>query len=834
MPGCFCQHARMKEIARQRAKQLQKEEEERIREQKARALAKLEELNRRTAAESSNQPPPHAPSNETQPHQDAAKRPDSKATSTPDDRAPVRLSGPTNAAAPPKAHKVRTLGLPKEGAVVAPEEPVDSSPQAASQSATPDNPPASEVPAAVEAQVGPPSQHNGPSKQKQTLQKRRHHSLEEKHVSDKDISDGVLVGSIVVSSKLLTEPAAPGGSTGVEAPVAEKDADESLTHHKKRNGRTMRNRGKPEEAPSSIVSQKGSAVEEGKPKPSEAAAKEASNDAAAQQEGSDGAAVGVQKSAGAPPAVPPNQVVSRGATEEAPPKSTLQWKPQHPRKVARNPQAVRSAADKVHGAEAVVWAPVKSTGKKEPPEEAQTAADKASSDPSAKSSSDVEHNLKFKRAEMERYVPKPIAQELLSQQTPAASHQQPAPSAPKAPVSSQGAANIGTGHSADLKVEPGRDAAGRESTKPSKNGKAHTSWRRRGPPEPPAPLPGSSALEGSSLSDSKSSAKEEQGDPQKEQGKPSDDGWKEDPHPVLVQSEPGAAAAGGEKDSARLSRGRRPAVRGHKVVGSGGGTRENWEPAHGRTDRAVGQLMTIESDETSGRRVVRHESDPPRSHWQLKSQHSSSSDAETRGGGGAQKVFSQVNGPDRESSLPGGSSHPQPPVENKSSPAAAAPAPAESRTARRHAERREKRAGEEPYPRASSAAAAPAAADPAPVDPEPQHEPVSSAPHRRGGQQQQQHKGWAATSTQHEAGTGQDGGGRHGRSVNADRRKPYVRSGYYSKQEESSSQHSSSSGSAPEGGAKVAGKYRERAAHHHSHPRHHGAHLQIPISGDPQ
>ncbi|CAA7409194.1 unnamed protein product [Spirodela intermedia] len=823
------QHARMKEIARQRAKQLQKEEEERIREQKARALAKLEELNRRTAAESSNQPLHHAPSTETQPHQDMTKCPDSK-HSTADDKAPVRLSDPANAAVPPKTHhKVKTLGSPKEGVVVVPEEPVDSSSQTVSQSVTRDNPPASEVPAAVEAQSDPQFQHNGPSKQKQTLQRRRHHNLEEKHVSEKDISDGVLVGSIVVSSKHLTESAIPGGSTGVEAPAAEKDVDESLTHHKKRNSRIMRNRSKPEEAPSSIVSkpsqkapEKGPAVEEGRPKPSEAPAK----DGAVQQEGPDGAAVRVQKSAGALPTAPPNQVFSR-ATEEAPPKSTLQWKPQHPRKITRNPQAARPA-DKFHGAEAVVWAPVKSTGKKELAEEAQIVADEAISDPSAKSSSDVEHNLKFKRAEMERYVPKPIAQELLSQQMPATSHHQPAPSAPKAPISSQGAASSGTGHSANLKAEPSGDTTGRESTKPSKNSKAHASWRRRVPPELPSPLLGSS-LKSSSFSNSKNNAEEEQGDPQKEQAKSSDDGWKVDRHQVVVQSEPVTAAAGVEKDSARLGRGRRPPFRGHKVVASGGGTRENWEPAsHGRTDRAVGQLITIESDETSGRRVVRHESDHPRSHWQLKSQHNSSSDPETRGGGGAQKVFSQVNGPDSESSLPGGSSHPQPPVENKISPAAAIPVSAEARTARRHAERRERRAGEEPSPRASSAAAA-AATGLAPVDPEAKHEPVSSVPHRRG---QQQQKGWAATTAQHEAGTEQEGGGKHSRSVNADRRKLYLRSGY-SKQE-SSSQHSSSSGSVPESGARAAGKYRERAAHHHSQPRHHVAHLQIPISGQPQ
>lgn len=48
------QRAKLKEIAAQRAKQLRKEEEERTKEQKAKAFAKLEELNRRTSANPTN------------------------------------------------------------------------------------------------------------------------------------------------------------------------------------------------------------------------------------------------------------------------------------------------------------------------------------------------------------------------------------------------------------------------------------------------------------------------------------------------------------------------------------------------------------------------------------------------------------------------------------------------------------------------------------------------------------------------------------------------------------------------------------------------------------
>lgn len=50
----------MRELAAQRAKQLQAEEEERTKQQRAKALAKLEELNRRSSVhqKSSNDVPP--------------------------------------------------------------------------------------------------------------------------------------------------------------------------------------------------------------------------------------------------------------------------------------------------------------------------------------------------------------------------------------------------------------------------------------------------------------------------------------------------------------------------------------------------------------------------------------------------------------------------------------------------------------------------------------------------------------------------------------------------------------------------------------------------------
>ncbi|GAA0138873.1 hypothetical protein LIER_00533 [Lithospermum erythrorhizon] len=54
--GSQAQRAKMREITKQRAMQLQREEEERIRDQKAKALAKLEELNRRTQSGDASNP----------------------------------------------------------------------------------------------------------------------------------------------------------------------------------------------------------------------------------------------------------------------------------------------------------------------------------------------------------------------------------------------------------------------------------------------------------------------------------------------------------------------------------------------------------------------------------------------------------------------------------------------------------------------------------------------------------------------------------------------------------------------------------------------------------
>jgi len=161
-----------------------------------------------------------------------------------------------------------------------------------------------------------------------------------------------------------------------------------------------------------------------------------------------------------------------------------QWKSQHSRRMSRNPQVNRSA-EKFHSD--VIWAPVRSQNKVDSDEASQKIVDEAIT-PSMKSDHQVQSNPKNKRAEIERYVPKPVAKEMAQQ----GSIQQPVASSinqttldetvGSADSSSQGTestepAGSGTGK-AGLALEP-RNVDGKQN----KQGKTHGSWRQRGSTE---------------------------------------------------------------------------------------------------------------------------------------------------------------------------------------------------------------------------------------------------------------------------------------------------------------------------------------------------------------
>lgn len=88
-----------------------------------------------------------------------------------------------------------------------------------------------------------------------------------------------------------------------------------------------------------------------------------------------------------------------------------QWKSQHSRRTSRNPQ-VNRAAEKSHSD--VIWAPVRSQNKAGTDEACLKIADEVSAS-SIKSDHQAQSNSKNKRAEMERYVPKPVAKEMTQQ-----------------------------------------------------------------------------------------------------------------------------------------------------------------------------------------------------------------------------------------------------------------------------------------------------------------------------------------------------------------------------------------------------------------------------------
>ncbi|KAL3018605.1 hypothetical protein AAZX31_05G037700 [Glycine max] len=168
------------------------------------------------------------------------------------------------------------------------------------------------------------------------------------------------------------------------------------------------------------------------------------------------------------------------ANEESHGKMNSQWKSQHSRRMPRNTQANRPA-EKSHGTDAVMWAPVKPQSKSEIMDELSEKSKVEAVDP-VKSEQQV-HNLKNKRAEMERYIPKPVAKEMAQQ----GNIQQVASSSSQAPTddsigrldsASQGPQVIQQTNLVVGKVGSGMESKNRDG-RHTKQGKAHGSWRQR-------------------------------------------------------------------------------------------------------------------------------------------------------------------------------------------------------------------------------------------------------------------------------------------------------------------------------------------------------------------
>ncbi|XP_068653763.1 protein MODIFIER OF SNC1 1-like isoform X2 [Aristolochia californica] len=446
------QRAKMKEIATQRAKQLQKEEEERIREQKAKAMAKLEELNKRTAESSDVK----SSTNRVQHQLDEARAPLMQIAS-------VEASGEAQA-----CDTVSKLGVVTQTSNKAMDKPgvsIDFSskkPIGAPLNAllNPVQLSTSSVPLGQDVnstestlQKSPSQFHDNVSlKQKQIGYRKKQSDSREKSQDNK-------------STTLAKDHATASSEANSATSIVMEDTS---LQHKKKHSRNGKNKHKLEDGPSdtdlALTPLEAIPVklpaESGKLKPALPVLIDTS--AAMIKVNMEGQSF-------------PSDVVSEGQglaqsmEETHGNRMNYLWKLHPNRRMPRSTQ-VSWPMDKFHGSESVVWAPVKSTSKQESCEEAHLA--ESHNQCSGTGADGVSNNLKSRRAERERYVPKPVVKEL-SQQS---SSQQP----PQAVSSLQA--------TSDDTAKTGRsDVTGKVHTLDTKNGesknnkhvKAHTSWRQR-------------------------------------------------------------------------------------------------------------------------------------------------------------------------------------------------------------------------------------------------------------------------------------------------------------------------------------------------------------------
>ncbi|XP_072996107.1 protein MODIFIER OF SNC1 1-like isoform X1 [Typha latifolia] len=377
------QRVKLKEMATQRAKQLQKEEEERAREQKAKALAKLEELNRRSSAQSVKKLNDALPPSDDLQHKQESGASITGKTDVLTSESPFAKSAEnsdSSSVAVPNDTELIDVALAKLPARMASPCPEDVNKDSTSSY----NPSLAKgqdtnVTDFITHKSGSHSHDNMVSKNKKMGNRRRQNYLKEKYPIEKPI----------------TPQNMENAKDHVEANVDTSNGD-SLPHEdpsmqqKKRN---LRNKNKVDDAlvrstlPTML--------------PNEENLERGFSDSSKTQ---------------SPASVAENILVNGlKATVEAHGRMGNHLKSQPFRKSARNQQCIRSI-ENFHQGEAIVWAPVKQSNKNEQSEENNDNNITVSSGQSSGKNDNYLHNvMKTKRVEMERYVPKPVANELLQQ-----------------------------------------------------------------------------------------------------------------------------------------------------------------------------------------------------------------------------------------------------------------------------------------------------------------------------------------------------------------------------------------------------------------------------------
>ncbi|XP_008810073.2 protein MODIFIER OF SNC1 1 [Phoenix dactylifera] len=639
------QRAKMKEIAAQRAKQLQMEEEERTREQKAKALAKLEELNRRSSAQSSKQKSNDAIPTRTdmQHKQDSGADAALKTDATNNEVPGVMLAENSDALIQATDSKPKDLHAPAE----LPSDVASHTSTNVTQDSAVSHDPSlvlkQETNSTVVAsqKMGSHIHDTSISKHKHMGYRRRQNMSTEKNAGEKLVASGNME-----SQKNLVEMA-------VHASISDSlpHNEDPSVQHKKKNTKNSRNKNKLDEAPMSSTTPSLGQTEEGIEKGPIDCQKTHPPASVVET-----VSVPAQNSSEIPGTQGSKDVIVTSskhewskATEEARARTSNQWKPQPPRRSARNQQGIKPG-DKFHASEAVVWAPVKQQNKNEqqPVEISQSNMTDAGRQSLEKKEHDIQNGMKTKRAEMERYVPKPVAKEMSQQEN----SRQPSflkqgASSDKSGKPEFDSRSLDSGRPDGLvvgKTEFPADTKNGEENKPSRRGRTHASWRQRNSAE------SASAFQSSGEGSGSSGAKVVQNpsdqhqllkpDSQLEKQFKSDE-WDSN-NDNAVPTEPIASLAG-VKDEGITSRQRRQQFKVHRVAGNNHAPAGNKDLQTGIDDKSDIQTPASDLNEPDLRNASKTENknsggEHMRSHWKPKS-HANSHKQGNRGNGGQRIAF---------------------------------------------------------------------------------------------------------------------------------------------------------------------------------------------------
>ncbi|TKW28717.1 hypothetical protein SEVIR_3G347000v4 [Setaria viridis] len=450
------QRAKMKELAAERAKKLKAEEEERIKNQKAKALAKLEELNRRSSVLQKK-------SNDTKVETDDAH--DDKQKAGPDMTAKLDTSvaGPCDVTAsdnlivlpPPNDPKHTVVHVQPQTTALSHTSDGGKDPAAHSTSSSVRN---TQINMNHVGQKSISQSHDTSVPKPKQGYRKRHVVSEEKNSSEKPIVS------------ISTGNAKKNAEVPVDTATAGAPHDDPPAQNKK-GARHLRNKKKVDDAP--VTSKHPPTVfnEQNTMKvPSEPKTHTGGVIISSSIVPTEGTIVTVGSiTVGGISLASLNQ--NRVKSPDGPHNTeSSRPRPQQAKRSGKHQHGVR-AVEKPLGNEGVLWAPIKPPVQNEQSDGAMRNA--AAADPTAgKTSNDGENVTRTKRAEMERYVPKPMSKELQQQNL---GHDKEA-------IDNSSAAKL------DAAAEPKK----LEDKKTSKgHGKSNPSWRRRNTDESSLVVPNS-------------------------------------------------------------------------------------------------------------------------------------------------------------------------------------------------------------------------------------------------------------------------------------------------------------------------------------------------------